>query len=219
MHNIIYAVTFCLNIFPDEDGILDTLIPRAMITGQSVELTKNFLLDLEEYVHKHEYRENSMDSWTLKALVLCPTGKNQGGHYSLNLHTGRIITRFTWTALLLPTCIRKLVWRLAQQSPITIEVLDGLQHEVPDAETDNCKADEDYLPGEDDDNNVDGDDDDNIGKDNNIDSQQDTVNNDANENDDTSIILNPASPNHYGPISGVATEKYQTTVNTAAAGK
>ena len=39
-----------------------------------------------------------------------------------------------------------------RQPPIALEVLDGLQYEVPDAKPDNDDADEDYVPGEYDEN-------------------------------------------------------------------
>ena len=89
-----------------------------------------------------------MESQTLEAMALRPTGNIQGSHYFLNLHTGCIITRFTWTALPLPTRIHKLVRRIGKKHPIALEVLDRLQHEVYDAEPDDEEADEDSVPGE-----------------------------------------------------------------------
>ena len=89
-----------------------------------------------------------MDSWTLEALELLPTRNIQGGHYFLNLHTGRVITCFTWTALPLPTSIHKLVRRIVRRSSITLEFLDGLLHKIPDAKPYNDEADEDYVPRE-----------------------------------------------------------------------
>ena len=156
---LIYDVTFWSNSFPAENGISATLIPRAMITDQSIKFTKHCLLEFGDYVHIHEDRDNSMNSQTLEALAICPTGHIQVSNYFLNIHTGRIITCFTWTALLLPTRICKFSRRLAWRSPIALDFLDGLQHEVPNAKPDNDKADEDYVPGEYD-RNSDNDDDD-----------------------------------------------------------
>ena len=141
VHEIIYAVMFWLNSFPAEDGISATLIPRAMITVQSVKFTKHCLLEFGSYVHTHEDREKYMEYRTIKALALRPTGNSQGGHYFINLHTGTIINRFTWTALLLPTYICKLARRIALRSPIALEFLDGIQHEVPDAEPEDDETD------------------------------------------------------------------------------
>ena len=89
-----------------------------------------------------------MESQTLKALALRPTGNSQGGHYFLNLHTGCVIPRFIWTALLLTTHIHKLIRRLARKYPIALEVLDGMQHEVPDAKPEDDEANKDYIPRE-----------------------------------------------------------------------
>ena len=110
-----------------------------------------------------------MDSWTLKALALRPTSNIQGGHYFLNFRNDRLIARFTWTALQIPTRIQKLVWRLIWRSPIALRVLDRLRLEVPDAKQDNDKVNDDYLPGEDYDNDDGDDDDDNGGMGNGID--------------------------------------------------
>ena len=132
-----------------------------MITGQFVKFTKHCLPEFGEYFRIIEDRDNSMDSRTLKALALRPTGNSQGGYYFLNIHTSYVITHFTWTALLLPTSIRKLFRRLARRSPITLEVLDRLDHEVPDADPEDDQEDEYYFTGEYEDNNNDDDDDEN----------------------------------------------------------
>ena len=91
-----------------------------MITDQSVKFTKHCLLEFGEYVHTHEYGDKLIESWTLETMALHSTKNSQGGHYFLNLHTARVIARFTWTALTLPTRIHNLVQRLAWQSPIDL---------------------------------------------------------------------------------------------------
>ena len=110
--------------------------------------SEHCLLEFGEYVYNNKDREKPRESRMLKALVLYSTRNIQGGHFCLNIHTGRAINCFTWTALLLPTCIHTLVWRLARISPIALEVLDGLQLEVTGANPDKEKSDEDYTPGE-----------------------------------------------------------------------
>ena len=82
-----------------------------------------------------------MESQTPKALALRPTRNSQGGHNIHKIRTGHVITRFMWTTLPLPTCIRKLVQRLARQSTVALEVLDRLRLELPDAKPDNDEAD------------------------------------------------------------------------------
>ena len=111
VQKLVYDLMFWLNSLPAEDGVSDILSPHAMITGQSIKFTKHFLLNFGEYVHTHEDKDNSLDSLTLEALDIRPTGNIQGGYYFLNLHTSCVITRFTWTALLPHTRICKLVRR------------------------------------------------------------------------------------------------------------
>ena len=72
---LVYAVTFWLNIFPENNGVSAALSPQAIITGQSVKFSKHCLLEFGEYVHNHEDGENSMESQKLEALALHPTGK------------------------------------------------------------------------------------------------------------------------------------------------
>ena len=219
VRELVYAMAFWLIRFPDEYGISATLIPRAIITGQYVEFTKNCLLDFGEYSHTHEYGENAMEYRTLEALALCPIGDIQGGNLFLKLHIGRVIPRFTWTALPLPNRIRKLVRRLAQLPPIALEVLNGLQHEVPNYELDNDKDDKDYVPGEYNKNSNNDDDGGNEGGDDDIDPLQEPANINANDDDHADIILNPSGTEHDSPIAGVTTDQDQTVVNTDTAGE
>ena len=88
-----------------------------------------------------------MEYRMLEALALRLTENSQGGHYFINLHTGRANIRFTWTVLLLPIRIQKLVRRLVRRNPIDLEVLDGLQYELPGANPYNDEADKNYAPG------------------------------------------------------------------------
>ena len=83
----------------------------------------------------------------MEALALRLTDNSQGSHYFINLHTGRAIICFTWTVLLLPIRIRKLVRRLVRRNPIDLEVLDGLQYEFPNAKPYNDESDKYYAPG------------------------------------------------------------------------
>ena len=59
--------------------------------------------------------------------------------------------------------------RIVRISPIALEVLYGLQHEVPDAKPDDDEADEYYVPGEYDENSDDDDGGGNRGGDDDID--------------------------------------------------
>ena len=99
-----------------------------------------------------------------------------------------------------------------------MEVLDGLQHAVPDAKLDDGEADEDYVPGEYDENNDDDDGGGNRGGDDDIDPPQEPADIDTDGDEDVAIILNPASPEHDVLIIGVTTDQDQTLVDYDTAG-
>ena len=85
-----------------------------------------------------------------------------------------------------------------------MEVLDVLRLKVLDAEPDDNETDGEYVLGEDYDNN-DGDDGEGGGGGDNLDCQKSPDDVNANKNDDVTIILNPAGPDHDGPIAEVVT--------------
>ena len=99
-----------------------------------------------------------------------------------------------------------------------MEVLDGLQHEVPDAKLDDGEADEDYVSGEYDENSNDDNGGGNVGGDDDIDPPQEPADIDTDDDEDMAIILNPASPEHDVPIIGVTTDQYQAVVDSDTAG-
>ena len=90
-----------------------------------------------------------------------------------------------------------------------MELLDRLRLEVPNADIGDGEANEDYVPGEYDDND-DDDDDNHGGGGEDIYPQQGPANVDENDDDNVSIILNLAGPEHDAPMAGLATDQDQT---------
>jgi len=88
---LVYAMTFWLNVFPKKNGVSDTLSPRAIITGQDLDFNKHCVLEFGEYVQTHEISDNTMRPRTIGAIALRPTGNAQGGYYFMSLNTGRRI--------------------------------------------------------------------------------------------------------------------------------
>jgi hypothetical protein len=66
---------FWLNMFPPNDGISDTMSPRSIITGQSVDYNKHCRLEFGEYAQVHEDHDYT------GAIAMRPTGNAQGGYY------------------------------------------------------------------------------------------------------------------------------------------
>jgi hypothetical protein len=116
---MVYFSIFWLNNFPPSDGISTTLSPRALVTGQQLDFNKHCKLEFGAYVQTHEQHDNSMDSRTIGAIALRPTGNAQGGYFFMSLVTGRRITRRCWTAPLpMPQDVIDRVNMLAQQQNV-----------------------------------------------------------------------------------------------------
>jgi hypothetical protein len=84
---LVHYSMFWLNSFPANDGISDTLSPRAIIFGSHVDYAKHCQLEFGSYVQTHEEHDNSMATRTKGAIALRPTGNAQGGHFFLSLAT------------------------------------------------------------------------------------------------------------------------------------
>jgi hypothetical protein len=61
---LIYFSVFWLNSFPAQDGISDTLSPRAIVVGSQVDFVKHCKLEFGAYVQAHEDHDNTMATRT-----------------------------------------------------------------------------------------------------------------------------------------------------------
>eukprot|EP00957_Ditylum_brightwellii_P176820 13468791-Ditylum_brightwellii.AAC.1 len=94
-------VTMWLNAFPPKDRILQTLSPRAIMHGTTLDVSKHCTIPFGSYcqVHEDPNHFNNMIEQTTGAICLGPIGNLQGGYRFLNLNTGRCINRKQHTSL------------------------------------------------------------------------------------------------------------------------
>jgi hypothetical protein len=83
-------VVFCLNLFSNKDEISNVISPRGIRTGNSLDYSLHCTYQFGDYVQTHEQHDNSMQSRTIGALALRPTGNVQGSYYFYSLLTGKI---------------------------------------------------------------------------------------------------------------------------------
>lgn len=180
---LIYFCIFWLNSFPANDGISDTLSPRAIVTGSQIDFGKHCKLEFGAYVQAHEEHDNSMLARTTGAIALRPTGNAQGGYYLYSLSSGRVINRSHWTPLPMPNDVIDRVHVLARRTAGNVALIFADRHGtiIPDPDDDDDDHDEDYEPPTD---NDDDDDDTNNGYpwDDN-----DDIDEDANDDNDADI--------------------------------
>jgi Reverse transcriptase (RNA-dependent DNA polymerase)/Zinc knuckle len=131
---MVYNANFWLNCFPAADGVSDTLSPRAIVDGTTIEFKRHCKLQFGEYVQTHEPHDNSMAPRTTGAIALRPTGNDQGSHYFYSLSSGKRINRSNWTVLPMPAEVIKQVHRWARRDRMT---KGGLSFDSRHADDDN----------------------------------------------------------------------------------
>jgi hypothetical protein len=147
---MVYASQFWLNSFPPTDEISDTMSPRSMVIGTSLDYAKHCKLEFGTYAQVHEEHDNSMATRTTGAIALRPTGNAQGGYFFLSLNTGRRLNRNHWTLLPMPAEVIDHVHTLARRSgaDIGITFADRLGNVLIDPDDDDSD-DESYNPDDD----------------------------------------------------------------------
>ena len=141
------AVVYWLNSVPSNTGVSPTMSPRTIIMGQLLDYHKHCHYKFGEYVQTHEEHDNSLQSRTVGAIALRPTGNQQGGYFFMSLHTGRIINRLHATKLPMPSVITR-VEQLAKAQNMIPSLAFGnrdnrliMQDIIDDDETKNA-----YIP-------------------------------------------------------------------------
>ena len=150
-HMVLYS-TKLLNYFPVKNGVSATLSPKAIMSGEQLNF-KHYKLPFGTYcqVHEDTAPRNSLAARTQGAISLGSSGNLQGAQRFLNLKTGDIITRYSWTELPMPTEVIERVNLLGHDQPEQILFTDRHGYAIGD-----------HDPAPDNDNNEDdhGDDDD-----------------------------------------------------------
>ena len=161
---MIYAANYWLNMFPHKGGISQTMSPRTLLTGLTMNYHRHCRLEFGEYVQTHEEHDNSLNPRTIGALALHPTGNVQGGYFFLSLTTGKVINHMRWTRIPMPKEVIDWVERMARQEHAGTTLLfeDRDHNEIIDLD-DSDDDDSAYEPNDendDDDNDDDNDEDD-----------------------------------------------------------
>jgi Reverse transcriptase (RNA-dependent DNA polymerase)/Zinc knuckle len=126
------AAVFWLNSWPTGKGITSTISPRQAIVGTGISYDRHCKLEYGSYVQTNEQHSNNMDSRTIGAIALRPTGNLQGGFYFMSLDTGRRINRLHWTELPVPRDVIKRVQLIARNNGSVdgIEITDREGHAI-----------------------------------------------------------------------------------------
>ena len=88
--HIVFQSVKLLNFFPTKGGISDTLSPKTIMSGETLNYKKDLSLQIGQYcqVHEEEFPRNSQIPRTKGAISLGPSGNLQGGYKFMSLKTG-----------------------------------------------------------------------------------------------------------------------------------
>jgi len=118
IHTVIKSVKL-LNYFPPKGGILDSISPMTIMSGETLDYKKHLSLQIGEYcqVHEEDTPRNSQIARTKGAIALGPSGNLQGGYQFMALDTGKKITRYSWDAIPMPDTVIARVNELGRDQP------------------------------------------------------------------------------------------------------
>ncbi len=90
IHIVLNAVKL-LNFFPTKGGVSDTLSPKTIMSGETLDYKKHLRLQIGQYcqVHEEDTPRNSDIPRTKGAISLGPSGNLQGGFKFMALSSGK----------------------------------------------------------------------------------------------------------------------------------
>jgi hypothetical protein len=146
IQDLIGGCVFWLNVFPNELGISDTMSPRTILSGKTIDYKRHCRIMFGAYAQVHEEHDNSLQTRTAGAIALRPTGNEQGGFYFMSLATGRRLNRNHWHELPMPKDVIDRVHKMARRSYVAKDLVFQLRDGDPVDEDDESAADPDYEP-------------------------------------------------------------------------
>jgi hypothetical protein len=134
-HMVLHC-TKLLSYFPPKNSISDTISPRTLLTGSTLNYKKDFCLHFGPYcqVHEDAAPHNSMIASTKAAICLGPTQNLQSGHFFVALNTGRVITQYSWTRIPLSQLVLDKVNSWAANQPSLLTVCDRKGRTIGDSD-------------------------------------------------------------------------------------
>jgi hypothetical protein len=108
-----------LNFFPTKGGILDTISPKTIMSGLTLDYKKHLRLQLGQYcqVHEEDTPCNSLRPRTKGAISLGPSSSLQGGFKFMALNIGKKIIWHSWDVIPMPDMVITRVNMLGNDQP------------------------------------------------------------------------------------------------------
>jgi hypothetical protein len=119
MIHIVFHVVKLLNFFPTKGVILDTLSPKTIMSGETLDYKKHLRLQLGQdcQVHEEDTPRNNLRPRTKGAISLGPSGNLQGEFKFMSQNTGKKIIRRSWDVIPMPDTVIARVNMLGSNQP------------------------------------------------------------------------------------------------------
>jgi hypothetical protein len=150
--HIVLNVVKLLNFFPMKGVVSDTLSPKTIMPGETLDYKKHMSLQLGQYfqVHEEDNHRNSQIARTKGAISLGPSSNLQGGFKFMALNSGKKIVHRSWDVIPMPDLVIDRASALGRDQPQHMTFTDRHGQLIGDVEipgVDDQEEDDDHLPG------------------------------------------------------------------------
>jgi hypothetical protein len=150
--HIVLNVVKLMNFFPTKGGVSETLSPKTIMSGETLDYKKHLSLQIGKYYQVHE-KDNPCSiqlARTKGAISLGPSGNLEGGFKFMALNTEKKIVRRSWDAISMSDVViaRVNAWGSDQPRQTTFTDRHGRligDIEIPGVDSD--EEQEDLFPG------------------------------------------------------------------------
>jgi hypothetical protein len=122
----VFNVVKLLNLFPTKGGISDTLSPKTIMSGETLDFKKHLSMQIGQYcqVHEEDIPRNIQVARTKGAISLGPSGNLQGGFKFMALNYGKKIVRRSWDVIPMSDVVINRVHELGKDQPRLLTFTD-----------------------------------------------------------------------------------------------
>jgi hypothetical protein len=150
--HIVLNVVNLLNFFATKGGVSDTLSPKTIMSGETLDFKKHLSLKIDQYyqVHEEDTPRNSQVARTKGAISIGPSGNLQGGFKFMALNYGKKIVPRSWDVIPMPDVVINRVNDLGKYQPSLMTFTDRHGRLIGDMEIpgmDSTEDGDDYFPG------------------------------------------------------------------------
>jgi hypothetical protein len=150
--HIVLNVVNLLNLFLTKGVVSETLTPKTIMLGETLDYKKHLSLQIEQYcqVYEEDHHRNSQLARTKGAISLGPSINLQGGFKFIALNTGKKIVRLSWDVIPMTDVVIARVNALGSDQPRQMTFTDrhgGLIGNIEIPRVDSDEEQEDHFPG------------------------------------------------------------------------